>query len=154
VEEPYGRWDLEVMDAHGGWISTAPDLVRMLAQTDAADRPLLSADSRRQMLQAPDYADPNRTVWYGLGWQVRQKRTPPPDRPIYASHNIWHSGALAGTSTLLVRRSDGMSWAVMFNTDRSSGGKRLSTLLDSQMHFAVNSVEEWPEVASPDSENR
>ena len=154
VEEPYGRWDLEVMDAHGGWISTAPDLVRLLSRTDASREALLTEASRRTMLQAPDYADPGRSVWYGLGWQVRQKRTPRPDRPIYADHNIWHSGALAGTSTLLVRRSDGMSWAVLFNTDRSSQGQRLSTLMDSQMHFAVNSVAEWPEVDDPGGAQR
>lgn len=145
VEEPYGRWDLEVMDAHGGWVSTAPDLLRMVATMEASENSLLTEASRRQMLAAPVFADPDRTIWYGLGWQVREKRSAQPDRRIMDCRNIWHSGALAGTSTLLVRRFDRMSWAILFNTDRASGGERLSTLADSQMHFAVNSVEAWPE---------
>ncbi|MCR9197273.1 MAG: beta-lactamase family protein [Planctomycetaceae bacterium] len=145
VSEPYGRWDLEVMDAHGGWVSTAPDLLRLLSQTESQQSPLVSEASRRQMVKAPDYADPSRTVWYGLGWQVREKRSPDEVGRILDGCNIWHSGALAGTSTLLVRRSDGMSWAVLFNTDRSIEGQRLSTLMDYQMHFAVNSVTDWEE---------
>jgi len=143
VSEPYGRWDLEVMDAHGGWVSTAPDLLRLLSQVESEQAALISEASRRLMVEPPDYADPARTVWYGLGWQVREKRSPAEVDRILNGCNIWHSGALAGTSTLLVRRSDGMSWAVLFNTDRSIEGRRLSGLMDYQMHFAVNSVSDW-----------
>ncbi len=28
VPMPYGSWNLEAMDAHGGWLSTAEDLAR------------------------------------------------------------------------------------------------------------------------------
>lgn len=154
VSEPYGRWDLEVMDAHGGWVSTAPDLLRLLAGLESGAEQLISESSQRLMVQAPVYADPSRTVWYGLGWQVREKRSPDEVDRILDGCNIWHSGALAGTSTLLVRRSDGMSWAVLFNTDRSVEGRRLSTLMDSQMHSAVNSVVDWPEQSAAESANR
>ena len=31
VPAPYGAWNLEAMDAHGGWVASPPDLVRFLA---------------------------------------------------------------------------------------------------------------------------
>ncbi|MEQ9407146.1 MAG: serine hydrolase domain-containing protein [Fuerstiella sp.] len=143
VEAPYGRWDLEVMDAHGGWVSTAPDLLRMVTQLESAADPLLTPESLALMVRAPELKEPTPgRTWYGGGWQVRPVGRS--DRPLEC-HNIWHNGALDGTSTLLVRRWDGFSWAVLFNTDRSADGERLASLCDAQMHQVVNSVIEWPD---------
>lgn len=142
VEEPYGRWDLEVMDAHGGWISTAPDLLRFVVALDATDKPLLAESSRKLLVQRPEFSD-DEPVWYGMGWQVRQKRSSAEGS--LNKHNIWHTGALAGTSTILVRRNDGFAWAILFNTDRSTNGERLASLVDSQMHKAVAKVDVWPD---------
>ena len=142
VEAPYGRWDLEVMDSHGAWVSTAPDLVRMICQLEDSEAPLLSEASLETMLARPQLAAPvSDSTWYGCGWQVRP-RGAVEDR--LDGHNIWHSGAIAGTSTLLVRRWDGFSWAVLFNTDRSKNGNRLSGLIDPMIHKAVDAVD-WPE---------
>lgn len=144
VEDPYGRWDLEVMDAHGGWVSTAPDLLRLVSAMDAKKDSLLSEASLEAMVAKPKFDSPNDdAVWYGAGWQVRSKKTE--SDSVLGSHNIWHNGALAGTSTLLVKRYDGMSWAVLFNTDRSTNGDRLASLIDSQMHYAVGLIKEWPD---------
>ena len=144
VEEPYGRWDLEVMDAHGGWVSTAPDLLRLVAALTAEDEALLSTTSLEALVARPEIDSAgNDAVWYGLGWQVRQKSVG--TESVLKRHNIWHNGALAGTSTLLVNRHDGMSWAVLFNTDRSTNGDRLASLIDGQMHQAVGVINEWPD---------
>ena len=143
VEEPYGRWDLEVMDAHGGWISTAPDLLRFAIGLDAADNPLLAESSREALVQRPEYSNEDKSVWYGMGWQIR--RTHFDGAALLQNYNMWHSGALAGTSTLLVRRSDGFAWAILFNTDLSTTGDRLAGLIDSQMHRAIEIVDAWPD---------
>ena len=34
----------------------------------------------------------------------------------------WHSGLLAGTSTLLFCRNDGIDWAALFNSDARPDG--------------------------------
>ena len=34
----------------------------------------------------------------------------------------WHTGLLAGSSTLLVCRADGINWAVLFNSDAGKDG--------------------------------
>ncbi len=141
IEEPYGRWDLEVMDSHGGWVSSAPDLLRFVAGLDSAEAPLLNTASRKAMLSTPAFRKNRRGgYWYGCGWSVRPKGD---EQRGLDGHNIWHNGALAGTSALLVRRYDGFSWAVLFNTDTSSNGERLSGLVDSKMHRAVDSVSTW-----------
>jgi N-acyl-D-amino-acid deacylase len=78
-----------------------------------------------------------KPVYYGLGWNVR----PVGDR---GRANTWHSGLISGTSTILVRRHDGLNWAVLFNTDRNPGGKVLSGIIDPLVHQAADEVKEWP----------
>ena len=56
-----------------------------------------------------------RTSYYGCGWTVR----PVGD----GKANTWHNGSLDGTSTLLVRRWDGLTWAVLFNSRQAKGGE-------------------------------
>src|SRR5262249_14517976 len=46
VPLPYGSWCLEAMDAHGGWIASAVDLVRFASAFDEPGKcPILSAES-------------------------------------------------------------------------------------------------------------
>jgi hypothetical protein len=46
----------------------------------------------------------------------------------------------------LVRRHDGLNWAVLFNAYTNPGGKELAGLIDPQVHEAVNAVKDWPEL--------
>jgi hypothetical protein len=58
--------------------------------------------------------------------------------------NYWHNGSLPGTFTLLVRRYDGLAWAILFN-QRSSDPKLPDGEIDGALHQAADSVAEWPE---------
>lgn len=130
------RHDQEVLDAHGGWIASASELALFAAAfSNPKDSPILSANSIARMWQQPKESD--GPVWYGCGWSVRQVKKD--------AQNAWHSGLLSGgTSCLLVRRHDGYTWAVLFNTDRSQKTDSvLSGLIDPLIHRAVNQVEEW-----------
>ncbi len=139
VPLPYGAWCLEAMDSHGGWIATAPDLVKFANAFDNADKcPVLSAKSIATMFARPegppgldDKGQPIN-VWYGCGWSVRTAGN--------RSVNTWHNGRLSGTSTILVRRHDGFNWAVLFNSDATHEGKALSSLIDGKVHGAVDRV--------------
>jgi CubicO group peptidase (beta-lactamase class C family) len=139
VPLPYGAWYLEAMDAHGGWISTAADLVRFAAAFDHPEQcKILKAASIKTMFARPaglaghtKEGKPLK-VYYGCGWQVR---TLGRDDRI----NTWHNGALDGTETILVRRSDGLCWAVLFNTRRGLIGR-----IDPLVHQAADKVKRWP----------
>lgn len=144
VPRPYGAWYLEAMDSHGGWISSAPDLVRFATAFDLPDQcPLLKAPAITQMFERPigqaglDEAGKPKDAYYACGWMVR-----PIDTAGNANH--WHAGALDGTSTLLVRRLDGINWAILFNTHQGADQKRLASLIDAPMHRWINQIEDWP----------
>ena len=131
VAPTYGQWDLEVMDSFGGWTSTAHDLVRFIDAIDTEKSPLLTEESRKLMLDSPSFTDRSKAaVWYGLGWNVRAVDDT-------GRKNYWHTGSFAGTSSLLVRRYDGYSWAIIFNVDRTSGGDRCADLIDRELHKAI-----------------
>jgi len=132
VQAPYGQSDLEVMDSHGAWTSTASDLVRFAIAIDSATKPLLQPDSLRQLQERPSFASSEVDTWYGLGWNVRS--IDGPERT-----NIWHTGLLAGTSTILVKRWDHFVWAVLFNCDESQDGEKCTTLIEAPMHTAIDS---------------
>lgn len=153
VPEPYGRWDLEVMDSHGGWVSTGPDLLRFLVALERTESPLLNAASREMMLARPTYPDATSTEsWYGCGWSVRPGKPgavlPGAGQPVAEKSvgtTYWHTGSFAGTSSLLVHRSDGFSWAILFNIDEDKEGHRCCDLADPLIHQALAAVPEFPD---------
>lgn len=143
VPEPYGTFCLEAMDAHGGWLASAVDLARFAAALDDPQRsPLLSSVTCGRMYEPPAppvsrQADGRlEDSFYACGWMVRpRKRT--------GKANYWHSGSLPGTSSLLVRRWDGLSWAAVFN-QRSTDKKLPDGAIDGALHRAADAVQQWP----------
>ncbi len=116
VPWPYGGFCLESMDAHGGWIATM----------HAAPEPPVARNDDGSL----------KDHYYGCGWLVR---------PVgkEGKANYWHTGSLPGTCTLLVRRWDGVSWAVLFN-QRSDDDHLPDSEIDPALHRAANAVVEWP----------
>ncbi len=142
---PYGAWYLEAMDAHGGWIASGVDLLRLAVAIDDPDRsPLLSRSSLERMSARPDGLAGHdeqgkpRDVWYALGWQVRDVGE--------GKFNRWHSGSLPGTLSILIRRSDGRNFAALLNTRHSPKTESLGGEVDRLMHRAAAEVETWPEI--------
>jgi CubicO group peptidase (beta-lactamase class C family) len=144
VPVQYGAANFEAYDSHGGWIASAPDLARFASAFDDPDNcPLLDAAHVRAMWERPEgdaghEADGQpRATHYGCGWQVRPRGPGP-------GLNAWHTGLIAGTSALLVRRWDGLCWAVLFNTHEDRHGKALAGLIDPLVHQAAAAVNVWP----------
>lgn len=134
VPFPDGAGNLEAYEAHGGWIASAPDLVKFASAFDWPSLcPILSRQAIRKMWERPGGGPgSNPDLWYGCGWSVRPQGK--------NAFNTWHTGLISGTSTLLVRRFDGWNWAVLFNTDRSPDGKVLAGLIDPLLHQAADEV--------------
>ena len=144
VPLPYGTWHLEAMDCARRLDFERADLVRFASEFDHPDDcKILKADSIKAMFARPDglagHAKDGKPkgVYYGCGWQVR---------PVGGGKlNTWHNGALDGTATLLVRRSDGLTWAVLFNTRSNAKGASLTGLIDPMLHQAADKVKRWPD---------
>jgi CubicO group peptidase (beta-lactamase class C family) len=55
VPSPYGAWNIENMDAHGGWLASAVDLVRFASTFDnASTSPVLNQASIDSMFGLPE----------------------------------------------------------------------------------------------------
>jgi CubicO group peptidase (beta-lactamase class C family) len=146
VPLPDGAENLEGFEAHGGWIASAVELVRFASAFDEPDRcPLLQAQTIAEMRARPDGAAGYKAdgkpldAYYGCGWNIRPIRDT-------GKTNDWHAGFIAGSEGLLVRRWDGLNWAVLFNTALAPDGKqRLAGLIDGPLHVAADRVRHWPE---------
>lgn len=144
VPQVYGAENLEGYEAHGGWIASAIDLVRFASDFDRREHSkLLKPETIETMWAVPPGAPGHDAdgkplpLYYGCGWQVRMVEDG-------QRINTFHSGLIAGTSTILVRRHDGLNWAVLFNTDSNQGGKTLSGIVDPLVHQAAGAVRSWP----------
>mgnify|MGYP000876022799 CR=1 FL=1 len=137
VPWPYGGFYLEAMDAHGGWVSSAVDLMRFICHVDGRTKvpDLLEHKTVLLMITRPLLQEWQGSAWYyAFGWQIR---------PIYTEANWWHTGSLPGTSTLIVRANNGLSWVALFNS-RPKDSDRFVSELDQAMWEAVNKVNKWP----------
>jgi N-acyl-D-amino-acid deacylase len=146
VPLPYGVECIETMDANGGWIASAVDLVRFaVALDDPARCPILNATGIETMLAPPPGPvghRPNgrpKPDYYACGWQARPSQRYP------GRYTKWHGGGLAGSSTLLVCRDDGINWAVLFNCDADHKDKAFADLIDPLLHGPADQIKNWPD---------
>jgi N-acyl-D-amino-acid deacylase len=144
---PYSVECIETMDANGGWIASVVDLLRFAVALDDPKRcPILSEESIQTMLAPPPGTVGHgpegrpKPTYYACGWDVR----PVPRQP--GKYTKWHTGLLAGSSTLLVCRADGIDWAVLFNSDAGKDGKEFAGLIDPLLHKPADEIKDWPEI--------
>ena len=134
------RFSMPTLDAHGGWIATATDLVRFTTLLDGRPEPpdLLQAESIALTHARPSFAPPAEEArnYYGFGWKFWERED--------AKYRNWfHSGSLPGTMSMLIRSDDGTTWAALFNMRPKESGPAFKDL-DDTMWKAVRGVTEWP----------
>ena len=96
----YGGFNLEAFDAHGGWVATARDMVKLLVAIDGfATYPDILSPASITSMTTPSINNQN----YAKGWSVNQY------------NNWWHTGAVDGTASEWVRASGGYTWAIILN---------------------------------------
>jgi N-acyl-D-amino-acid deacylase len=139
--KPYGAFYLEAGDAAGGWIASVIDLARFAAAFDnLRQAPLLTAETLR-IMHAPPSPPVFRTAtglienhYYGCGWWIGKSSNVPT--------TYWHNGYFPGSSTLLVRRDDGLAWVLLFNQDSTS--PIVENGMEGLLHNAAAAVTDWP----------
>lgn len=136
VPYPYGGWNVEAMDSHGAWLASVIDLARFAVAFDVPEEcPFLGLESLETMHRSDDGGEEQRRR-YVAGWGKRMTE----EGPVYS-----HSGSLAGTSTLLVRRPDGCNWVALFNARSGPRASAFAVSLQPLLDEAIDAISEWPE---------
>jgi CubicO group peptidase (beta-lactamase class C family) len=132
-EDPY-KMNVTRMDANGGWIATASDLVMFLDHVGGAGTiPSLLKPATIKMMTTPAPAfDPTAQARYARGWMVRGN----------GSGSWWHNGSLPGSTTIMVKTPTGMCWAALTNT-RTEPSDTINAALDQMMWKMVGCVPGW-----------
>lgn len=136
-ESPYGSFNLENMDSHGGWLASAPDLAQFAASFDKPSASsILSAESIDTMFSLPATETREKykpgEKYYACGWGVRDYGD--------GRRNTWHTGSLPGCHTFMARWSNGVNCVVLFNK-RGPGFDEI----DPQLWNAVKAISTWPD---------
>ena len=139
VPYQYGQVSMRTMDSHGGWVSSTRQLMNVVRAVFpphcGGGKPacLISAASLTA-LKARDEGvySSTATSWYGLGLYVNK----------YG--NMWHTGLLGGSTSIMVIANTGYSWAAVFNSRGWSGSA------DKLMWDATKCVgTSWPSTFTP-----
>jgi CubicO group peptidase (beta-lactamase class C family) len=127
VSFPYGGFNVEAMDAHGGWIASATDLARLMVACDKfSTKPDFLQAHTIDMMTTPCKQYPG----YAMGWFVNN------------AGNWWHTGSLAGSSAMIARIQEGYSWVVLFNGNPQT--HTYFSALDKLVGSALRKVQLWP----------
>jgi CubicO group peptidase (beta-lactamase class C family) len=124
----YGGWNIEAMDAHGGWIATARDLVRLLTAVDNfPSRPDILSPTTIQIMTTPSATFSG----YAKGWVIN-----------FNAQTWGHGGSLDGSSSEMLRTNDQYNWAVIVNKRTTASG--FQTALANLGRNCVNTATTFP----------
>ncbi|MEO8085216.1 MAG: serine hydrolase [Bacteroidota bacterium] len=129
VPWPYAGFNIEAMDAHGGWVASGEDMCRLLCAIDKfPTRPDILLPATIDTMITPSAH--NSTYACGIA--------------VNTYNNWWHSGTLMGTCTEIVRAGNfALNWSLLFNT-RNAISDPLETAIDNIVWSVVGSITSWP----------
>jgi len=126
----YGGNDMELLGPAGGWVASAPELVKFLTAIDGFDgQPDILAPETIASMSDPKLAGKGLFGWRGSD----------------SYGTWWRTGYLSGSSALIVRQTDGINWVVMTNTSTYKQS-RIHRYVSGLMFGAVNKVQQWPAI--------
>lgn len=129
VAKSDGGNPIELLGAAGGWICSAVELARLVTLVDGKSEvaDILSDASIAEMVDNTYAKGP-------LGW-----------KSTYGNGSWVRTGSMAGTSAMIKRMDNGLTWIFISNTS-SWKGSLLSSDINSLMFKICSRVKEWPEV--------
>lgn len=132
VPRPYGEWYQESLEGSGGWVATAPALVRFVDGIfGRSGKPAFFSDATLQEIkERPSFTPSNATEWIGLGWQVI---------PVSAGQRIRFAGGLRGTMSEVYYLPNGNSYAYITNYS-SDNTENAAGPLSSQLFTALSGL--------------
>jgi CubicO group peptidase (beta-lactamase class C family) len=124
----YGGNDIEALGAAGAWLSTAPDLLRLLLAVDGFDtKPdILSSQSIGLMTD-------NNKGMAPAGWKTT-----------IDNGTWWRTGSFPGTAGMMKRQQDGIGWVVLLNSS-AWNGPEIHSYINDLMFRVVSNLKEDPD---------
>jgi CubicO group peptidase (beta-lactamase class C family) len=129
VPKIYGSTNMALLGSAGGWISSPVDLMKLLVVIDGDDqvKDILSKQSIAEMTHVDENGlDP-------LGWRSTNE-----------NGEWWRTGTLPGSSALLKREPNGVSWVMLTNTSNYKG-PHLAIEMDRIMSNSLKKIKKWPD---------
>ena len=124
----YGGNDITTLGSAGGWIATAPDLLRLLLAIDGFNtKPdILSSESIELMTNNENGSAP-------MGW-----------KSTVSNGTWWRTGYFPGTAAMMKRQADGYSWVVLCNSS-SWNGPEIYSYINGMMTKILLQTSSWPD---------
>jgi len=130
VPKTYGGNDFNLLAAAGGWVASAPELVKFLTYIDGFEnQPDFLKKETVNMMSDHELAGAGL-----FGWRGADKHG-----------TWWRTGTLTGTTALVMRQENGVNWVILLNSS-SYRRNRLHARLSRTMFSSVYSTKNWPDI--------
>jgi CubicO group peptidase (beta-lactamase class C family) len=128
AQPAYGGNDITALGGAGGWIATAPDLMKLLLAVDGFNsRPdFLSGESISFMTD-------NENGYAPVGW-----------KGTIIDGTWYRTGSFPGSAGMMKRQSDGISWVVLFNTS-AWNGPDIYSYISNMMYRVIARIDPMPD---------
>jgi CubicO group peptidase (beta-lactamase class C family) len=138
---PYGRYNVQLAEAAGGWVSNVSELVSFLNSFDdwdpdlpGTDTDVLDWNSVQEMWEYSTVPTGSLQLGdYGLGWFMKDS-----GEPGNLVSTWYHGGGVYGTASMIIKRSDGVNMAILFNRNRGTAS------IHTPLNAAAQSIAVWP----------
>jgi len=128
VKKSNGGNQIELLGAAGGWISSSVELARLITFIDG-ERKVRDILSKKTIQEMTDH-----TYAKGpLGW-----------RSVSDNGNWYRTGSMAGTSAMVKKQRDGITWVFISNSSCWKGSG-LSVDIERLMNRIIPGIKEWPD---------
>ncbi len=128
VKKSDGGNSIELLGAAGGWISSSVELARLITFIDG-ERHVRDILSKRAIQEMTDH-----TYAKGpLGW-----------KSVSETGNWYRTGNMAGTSAMIKKQPDGITWVFISNSSCWKGSG-LSVDIERLMNRVIPNIKEWPD---------
>jgi CubicO group peptidase (beta-lactamase class C family) len=127
VPKYYGGNSIETLGSAGGWLASPTELMKLIVAIDGFDlrEDILSDESIVEMTKSSKKIRP-------FGWTGTDK-----------NGYWWRTGTLSGTSALVKREKNGISWVLIINTSPKYGA-RFPIQINKTIIRGLATVDDWP----------
>jgi len=126
---PYAL-QMKRMDSHGGWIASSVDLMRFIVRVDGqpSKKDILKKSTFNTMIKGSSV-----NAGYAKGWGVNSNGSV-----------MSHGGGMSGTSTVLKKMNNSISYVVLSNS--TGNGKGQGGALSKAVENGINAISAWPNI--------